>query len=551
MPLDLTHLTKPPFNLSREDIAWVQSTFDNLDEAGRIGQVFNLRIKGDDPAENALLQKLQPGAITTFFDASCTAEAARARISGFQTRSHLPLLVSSDLEGSRMSLPFGTQVPNPIALAAIDDIAVTKEITRIMAHEARAVGINWSFTPVLDINAAPRSSIVATRSFGSNPERIARHAMAQIRVLQQEGLAATAKHWPGEGHDPRDQHLVTTINPLSMDEWDESHGRLYRMAIGEDVLAMMSAHIALPAYAATQGLEGADLYCPASLSAAITQGLLREGLGFNGLIVSDASEMAGLTGVMDATSSKPEILRAGSDMILFSNHPEQHVAAVLNAVRSGAVNAERLADAVTRVLALKAKLGLHRSDALPNMPARQDARIAPLLRRAPVLEKDIAGLLPLSPETTKRVLVVSPGIIEPLWNSVIPIAFPKLLEQEGFQVTVQTDAAAITPDDHDLVIYAFSEETLLTRGRIFLDWAKIGGGMRGAMQRIWHDIPTLMISFGYPYYLYDAPRVPCYVNAWATMDGMQEAVIDLLLGRTPWNNDSPIDVFADAPDARY
>jgi beta-N-acetylhexosaminidase len=107
------------------------------------------------------------------------------------------------------------------------------------------------------------------------------------------------------------------------------------------------------------------------------------------------------------------------------------------------------------------------------------------------------------------------------------------------------------PEEFDLVIYAFSEETLLTRGRIFLDWAKLGGGMRGAMQRVWHQVPTLMISFGYPYYLYDAPRVPTYINAWATMDGMQEAVIDLLLGRGEWNKNSPIDAFDGCPDARF
>src|SRR5690606_13050013 len=130
-------------------------------------------------------------------------------------------------EGSRMSLALGTEVPNPIGLAALDDLEATRGISRIMAEEARAVGINWSFTPVLDINAAFRSAIVATRGYGTDVATIERHALAQIEEFQRAGVAAAVKHWPGEGYDDRDQHLVTTINPLTMAEWEQSFGRLY------------------------------------------------------------------------------------------------------------------------------------------------------------------------------------------------------------------------------------------------------------------------------------------------------------------------------------
>lgn len=549
MTLDLSHLTRPPFSLDAPALNWVQNTFCSLTDAERVGQVFNLLSRGAEPGEVELFRQLAPGGITRFFNADAATE--RARLEALQAGARVPLLVSADLEGSRMSLPFGTQVPNPLALAAIDDLAVTRDVSAIMAAEARAVGINWSFTPVLDINAERRSAIVATRGFGSDPDRIARHALTQIRVFQDHGLAATAKHWPGEGHDARDQHLVTTINPLPMDEWDATHGRLYRAAIEAGVLSVMSAHIALPSFAAEHGVTGVNLYRPASLSALLNVTLLRERLGFNGLIVSDASEMAGLTAFMDATAGKVELLRAGNDMILFSGDPVRHFAAVLDAVQDGVIPSARLAEAVTRVLGLKAALGLHRRDPLPPFPPRQDARMAEILRRAPVLEKDVAGLLPISPDSHRRVLVVSPGIVEPLWNTNLPVQFPELLAQKGFDVTVHPVGQPLPVQDHDLVIYVLAEETLLTRGRIFLDWAKLGGGMRGAMQRCWHDVPTLMISFGYPYYLYDAPRVPTYINAFATMDAMQQAVVDLLTGPGPWNRNSPVDVFADAPDARF
>ncbi len=549
MTIDLSHLRKPPFDLDDTALAWVEATFHALDEAGKVGQVFNMLSRGDEDGERETFQRFQPGGLTRYFKDD--AEAERRRLQELQSDADVPLLISADLEGSRMSLPFGTQVPNPIALAAIDDVSVTEEVSRLMAIEARAVGLNWSFTPLLDINVATRSSIVATRSFGSDPERILRHAKEQIRVFQEEGIAATAKHWPGEGHDARDQHLLTTINPLSMDEWEETHGALYREVFDAGVLAVMSAHIALPSFMAGQGATGAELYRPASLSADLTITLLRERLGFNGLVVSDASEMAGVSSFMSVTDAKVELLRAGNDVILFSNQPEAHFAAVLEAVRSGRIPAARFADAVTRVLGLKAKLGLHRTAPTLDMPKKATARMADVLRRAPVLEKDVAGILPITPEIHKRVLVIAPGIVEPLWNATHPIAFPDMLAAQGFDVTVHEIGTPVDPKAHDLVIYAFSEETLLTRGRIFLDWAKLGGGMRGAMQRCWHEVPTIMISFGYPYYLYDAPRVPTYINAWTTMDEMQEAVVDLLMGRAPWNTNSPVDAFDGAPDARF
>lgn len=549
MTLDLAHLAKPPFSLDREALDWVERTFLSLDDAERVGQLFNMLSRGDEENERETYRRIRPGGLTRYFRENGDLE--RQRLAELQADAKVPLLVSADLEGSRMSLPFGTPVPNPLALSAIDDLSVTEEVSRIMAQEARGVGLNWSFTPVLDINAATRSAIVATRSFGSDPARILRHALTQIRVFQEEGIAATVKHWPGEGHDARDQHLVTTINPLSMEEWEATHGRLYRAAIDAGVLSVMSAHIALPAYMQAQGAEGLELYRPASVSRALTIRLLREELGFNGIIVSDASEMAGVTAFMDVVEAKIEIVNAGNDMILFTNAPDRHVGAVLEAVRSGRISQARLAEAVTRILGLKARLGLHRRAALPPLPPLQTDRVKDMLRRAPVLEKDAAGLLPLSPETHKRVAVIAPGIVEPLWNQTLPIVFPDLLRAEGFDVTVQEIGTPLAPEDFDLVIYAFSEETLLTRGRIFLDWAKLGGGMRGAMQRVWHQVPTLMVSFGYPYYLYDAPRVPTYVNAWATMDAMQQAVVDLLLGRGEWNRNSPIDAFDGCPDARY
>ncbi|WP_117190228.1 glycoside hydrolase family 3 protein [Rhizobium terrae] len=553
MQLILNHLTKAPFDLDREAVAWVERMFRTLDETARAAQLFNLNSRGTDrQTEIARIRHLKPGGITRFFNADGAGE--REHMAALQAEANVPMLVSADLEGSRMSLPFGTAVPNPLALAAVDDVSLTEAISDLMAREARSVGINWSFTPVLDINAAFRSPIVATRGFGSDPALIERHALAQIRVFQRLGLAATVKHWPGEGYDERDQHLVTTINPLSMKEWRASFGKLYKAAIDQGVKSVMSAHIALPAYIFERDVQAEEeAYLPASVSKALNLDLLRGELGFNGLIVSDASEMAGLSSVMPAREAKVEIIASGCDMVLFSSDPEMEIAAVRDAVHDGRITAERFVDAVTRVLALKASLGLHQDVRMPayivDRAAKKMAEDA--FARAPTLVKDRHATLPLDPAKHRRILVVSGGIVEPMRSARLDFELPTMLENEGFAITLHRYGTPLDTEGQDLVLYLFGEETLLTRGRIFLDWLSLHGDFRAAMKRPWTGLPTVMISFGFPYYLYDAPRMPAYINAYSTHEAMQKAVLEALMGRTPWNRKSPIDPYAGAPDARF
>lgn len=547
------HLRLAPFHLDDAGVAWVRAELARLTPEERVGQLFVHISMGSDPGEVARLARLQPAGVTRFHGPDLQAEV------GFMTRAQeavrLPMFITADLEGSRMSLPFGTEVPNPLALAAVDDVAATTAISRIMAEEAKAIGINWSFTPVIDINAAFRSPIVATRGFGSDVARIERHALAQIAAFQAEGVAATVKHWPGEGHDDRDQHLVTTVNPLSLEAWEATHGRLYRAAIAQGVMAVMSAHIAFPAFAAAMGAEGVEQYRPASVSRHLNEGLLRQRLGFNGIIVSDATPMAGFGAWGPRAEMLPEVIENGCDIILFSDDPEGDHALIARSVAEGRISAARHEAALVRVLGMKAALGLHRGvpelrpEALGRPEARAVARA--VTGRAPTLVKDVQGVLPLSPARTKRVLVVSGGIVSPLHP--LPFAFdlPQLLAREGFDVAVHVPGERIDPGGCDLVLYLFGEETLLTRGRVFLDWAKVMGGFGPAMQRVWHEVPVVMVSFGYPYLLYDAPRVPCMVNAYATMPSMQAAVLDCLMGRAAWNMDSPVDPFCGLPDAVF
>lgn len=548
-------LSAPPFNLDAAGRGWVRSTLGTMDRAAKVRQLFVHICFGTGAEVVDRITALAPAGITKFFGPDAQQELDT--LDALRAAAPIPYLISADLEGSRMSPSFGTEVPNPLALAAVDDVQGSASIARIMAEEARAAGVNWSFTPVIDINALFRSPIVATRGLGSDPARIRAHALAHIAGLQANGVAATVKHWPGEGHDDRDQHLVTTINPLSMEDWNASHGALYRAAIEAGVMAVMSAHIALPAYVLAHDPDaGIEAYRPASVSPLLNQTLLRGELGFNGVIVSDATPMAGFGAWAHRDEMLPEIISSGCDVILFSDEPEADIARIETALDDGRLTLARLDEALIRVLGLKAALGLHRTGRDPADRAKlsnpANARIAEeVTARAPTLVKDVQDILPLSPDRHRRVLVYSTGIVTPLHGEGQPMIFPDLLRAEGFEVTVHQPGDRTDQRDFDLVLFLMGEETLLTRGRIFLDWNRLTGGMFGAMQRHWHQVPTALISFGYPYYLYDAPRMPCVVNAYATMDRMQRATLDCLLGRKPFRGTNPVDPFCGLPDARF
>lgn len=545
------HLAKAPFNLDAEALAWVEQRFAALTPDDKLRQLFTLLSRGMDPDAIARIRAFRPGGITRHAGADVAAE--RALFADLNAAAPVPLLISADLEGSRMSLAAGAEMPNPLALAAIDDVEVTAQVSRIMAEEARAIGINWSFTPVLDINAAFRSAIVATRGFGSDVATVEKHAITQMRVFQQHGVASAIKHWPGEGFDDRDQHLVTTINPLSMEAWEASFGRLYRGAIAAGALSVMSAHIALPAFVRALDPEaGLEAFRPASLSPLLNEELLRNRLGFNGLIVSDATPMAGLGAWGKRSDTLPELLTAGCDVILFSDDYEQDLRYLEAALGDGRLGWARVDEAVIRQLGLKAAVGLHKPATGGTIAVAENRAYAETVaRRAPTLVKDTQQLLPLDPTRHKRVLVISGGIVFPFLPQPLPFALPDMLRERGFEVTLQDATTEVSPEKFDLVLYLFGDETLLTRGRIFLDWLGLTGHFGKAMQRHWHDIPTAMISFGYPYMLYDAPRVPTYINAYSTTETMQRAVLAALLGDIAWNRHSPVDPFCGLEDARY
>lgn len=535
--------TKAPFYLSTSDLTWIEDRMAVLTPRQKIAQIFNVLVWGNNPDVVQMVRELQPGSVGRFDVAD--VESERALLDSLNATFTVPLIVTTDLEGSFATPKGATPSPNPMAFAAINDSSTTEAVSAAMARQAAELGVRWSFTPAVDINKAWRSGIVGTRSYGSNLDKIRDQALAHMRGLQSAGCASTAKHWPGEGYDDRDQHLVTTVNPLSVEEWEATFGVLYRALIDGGVLSVMPAHIAFPAYMRdVEGVSGKDAYRPASINRALNEGLLRGRLGFRGILVSDATPMAGLTSWMPRHDLVVEVLTAGCDVILYSPDLRADIETIEGAIADGRLSWTRIDQAVRRQLALKARLGVHREvGKLPApSPDPKDVRlIADALKRAPTLVKDTQSLLPVTPERYRKVLLVSKGVVFPPAPHTLPLALIDMMREEGFDVTHHKWGTPVVPDGYDLVLYVFAEETLLTRGIVSLNWLEMNGQFEAAMSRPWHDVPCIMISFGWPYYLAEATLVPTYINAYASHPAMQRNVLEALMGRAPFPGESPVD----------
>lgn len=559
----LDSLRLKPFNLDDDAMLWVKKTRTSLTLEDSVRQLFVQISMGDDLSAIDAIMAQKPGGVHRFMGDNIEASWRATRL--VLEQSSVPPFITGDLEGGGMAPSTFTDMQNQLGLAAANDTDLSRRSLEVMVKESRGFGYNWSFTPVVDINKNFQSAVVGTRSYGSDIDTIIAQAVTHVEVLQAGGFAATAKHWPGEGMDQRDQHLVTTINPLSVEDWEASFGRIYRAMIDAGVMSVMSAHIAFPAWMERAGVpESVERYRPASVSHTLNEGLLRGYLGFNGLIISDATPMAGLGSWADGDTNAVDIIRNGCDVFLFSNNFQRDCDAVVNACKNGTISKERLEAALTRTLGLKAALGLHKKtidERMPPIGIVRDSLRRPesitlskeTTSKSICLVKDTRSTLPINPDKHKRIVLIDHGTAPML--PFMPIeklnVFTESLTKRGFEIRAFDPENLPTAQDTDLLLYTFAVESSLIKSRVYVDWKREHGGFQQAMMRFWHEIPTVMISFGHPYYLFDAPRVPAYINAWSILDDAQEAVVRKLCGSEPFEGVSPIDAFCGLPDAKY
>lgn len=337
-----------------------------------------------------------------------------------QKNSRIPLLIAANVEaGGNGAMTGGTKIGEGIACAATGDTRSAYEMGLYGCREAAAVGCNWTFAPVVDIDRNWRNCVIPTRCFGSDPDTVLEMALAYMKGANEAGVACCMKHFPGDGCDDRDQHIVTTVNDCTCEEWDASYGKVYQGMIGAGVPSIMVGHIQQPAYSRKlrPGIRDEEIM-PATVAPELLQGLLREKLGFNGLIITDATHMVGLTGKMRRSEFLPIAVQSGCDMILYYRDHDEDLRFMWEGLESGQLTQERLDEAVLRVLAFKAMLRLHekqRTNAL--MPAEEGlsvigcpehrAAAARIIDRSITLVKNSRAQLPITPQAHKRAILYS------------------------------------------------------------------------------------------------------------------------------------------------
>lgn len=556
-----------PFYLDNEGIKWVNDTLSGLSKEDKIGQLFCLcATMGTEDEWERTSKVMRPGG---FMYRPFPLETAVEFTNLLSKKSPVPMLIAANLEkGGNGIIEEGTLFHSPLGVAATDDVDMAGKLGDVCANEGAAVGANWAFAPIIDIDYNFRNPITNTRTFGIDPERVGAMGEAYVKVVQKKGIAASIKHFPGDGFDERDQHLVTSINEMSCEDWDNTYGKNYKRCIDAGALTVMIGHIMQPAYSRklNPALKDEDIL-PGSLSKEIMVDLLRGKLGFNGLIVTDATSMAGFTIPMPRSKAVPLSIAAGADMFLFTKNMEEDWTYMVNGVADGTITPERLDEAVTRVLALKASLGLHKNRPFPKLEeAKKIVGCQEHLDwakccadKSVTLVKEEKGVLPLSPAKYPRVLFYDIESTQGFAYSVkegVCAQFMGLLEKEGFKTDQFTPpqgfeglmaSTEATLRDYDLIIYLANMSTKSNQTTVRIEWAQ---PMGANCPHFLSTIPTIFISVENPYHLLDAPRIKTFINAYNSNEFVLEAVIDKLMGRSEFKGKSPVDAFCGKWDTR-
>ena len=469
-------------------------------------------------------------------------DCARKTLEKYIDNADIPILITSDFENGCGSMLKGlTILPYLMSLGATNSEQLAYDYGKATALEARSVGANWTFSPICDLNINRRNPLINVRGVTDNVE-LAEKLIPQImRGMQENGLAACAKHFPGDGVDYRDQHIVTTVNSLDFEDWKKLSGKVFQTVIDSGVYSVMAGHITMPSY--QKEIFKGDLRYPATLSGELIDNLLKKEMGFKGVVVTDALNMGGFNGYYPTKrQTEIESFKAGCDMMLWPN--EHYVDDMVQAIENGYVPMERLDDAVSRILDMKEKLGLFSKDNHAIKLTEEDRKFIQKAQKdvaenSITLVRDEANFFPLDKEKIKKIALIPVTHHEPAFDEA------KLLQQEleaeGFDVEYLD--RRLEEDDvgkYDLVLYALFSRPFRPIG--FLDFM---GDQAKKVARVllYETDKTAVVSFGSPYFgTQYFERIPTYINAYSMLTPSVKAFAKAATGKIPFGNFSPVEL---------
>lgn len=576
--------TKAPFCLKEKDLKWVEDTIAKMSEEEKLNQVFVDMLWNDTPKEVAASQKKNQ--FGGFRYNNMETEKVYEQNMTIQKHSKIPALIAANIEGGgNGAVKGGTKIGDEIAIAATGHIENAYALGYYGCKEAAAVGCNWTFAPITDIDFNWRNCVIGTRAFGNDVDTVADYAVEYMKGAHDAGVAACMKHFPGDGMDERDQHLCTTINDLSCEDWDASFGKVYKKMIDAGVPSVMIGHIALPSYTKKFNPQIADEdIMPATVQPEILQNLLRDQLGFNGLVITDATHMVGITSRMRRHDFIPKMLMSGCDMILYYRDHDEDIAYLKEALADGRLTRERLDEAVRTILAFKAYLHLHEKqkegklmppeDGLSVIGCQEHINAAKrVIDESITLVKNTKDQLPLSPKEQKRIIIypvqktslkdkimgkkkkasdlLADALLEAGFDVTIYKMKPlKYLSPKGVNGKKALAEVSVTEfcSMYDAAIVLCDVGDFSTTNERALHW-KIPMGP----EIPWYasEIPTIGISVAHPFHLLDLPMVPTYINTYNGSKETMRQLVDKLTGKSAFKGTSPVDAFCDRVDTRY
>ena len=475
---------------------------------------------------------------------------AAATLNRLQRLSKIPLMNAADFEfGVGMRIAGGTQFPHAMAFGAAGDLALAEQAGRIVAEESRALGIQVDFAPVADVNSNPRNPVINTRSFGEDPAKVGALAAAFARGLRAGGVLATLKHFPGHGDTDVDTHLGLALIPHDRERLDAIELAPFRAGLAAGADAVMVAHVELPK------IDPAGV--PSTFSGPTITGLLRDALGFRGLVYTDSMSMAAVAKLATPGDAAVRAIKAGADIVLHSPDDAAAAAGLKAAVDRGEIPVVRLDESVRRVLAAKARLGLAESRLvdLEQVAARVGGRAHQSVARAVsersmTLAKDARAQIPLRVAKDAQVLAISVLDYPGGWRIAAPArTFLPALKERWPNITSIEVSDRSTASERELIramalrfdaiVIGVYVRTASGSGRVDLspDIVRLVNalGALGTASR-----PVVACFFGNPYVTASVPELPAMLITYDFGDLAETSAVKVLAGEIAVRGKLPI-----------
>jgi beta-N-acetylhexosaminidase len=552
----------PGTPLTRQQQRWIDSTFATLSLRQQVGQMVMMWVLGDytntdDPSFAEVRRWITDDGIGGVSMSLGSPIEVAAKVNAMQRLARVPLLVSADLEPSLGRLEGGvfshylmdaggaTVFPTAMAIAATGRDEDAYDVGRIIGREARAVGIHINFAPTVDVNNNPSNPVINTRSFGEDPERVSRLSALFVRGSQDAGTIATAKHFPGHGDTDVDSHVGLPVVRADWSRLASNELKPFKAAVDAGAAMVMSAHIALPA------IEG-DSSTPATLTARVMSGLLRDTLGFRGLAITDAMTMDGVGKGYGVEESSILAVKAGADIILKPSDVPKAIDAVVGAVERGEIPRVRIEQSVRRVLELKARSGAA-FQRFTSLDALRDVVGAPAHRttaqdiagRAVTLLRDRSGILPIAgrrtlivqymPETELR----AGRVFASAMRATVPDA--RVVKIGPATSPGLLDSLRAMADAAERVVISAYVRRIEGEGRPAIpahiaDWLE----RLASADAMTPSAKLVMVAFGNPYLIRQVPSAAAYLATFGVGDALENAAAQAILGRSPIGGVSPV-----------